>query len=214
MSNLKLYTKDELTQADNLMLNTKQIQWLLAKTPAKYIRKRPAKGGGEWSYVSGGYIKKVLNFMFGFDWDFQVLNFDMNLDAKQAIVHGRLTVRTNGQAIIKEQFGRADIKFRKNSEQPLDLGNDMKGATTDALKKCASELGIAADVYAPHEFKEIDVVDNEEEKHLESKFNEVIEALESYQGEDKEEIRQECKQAKKDGKGVEYFDEILKKLKA
>ena len=37
----------------------------------------------------------------------------------------------------------------------LDYGNDLKAATTDALKKCASELGIASDIYGANEFKEI-----------------------------------------------------------
>jgi hypothetical protein len=83
------------------------------------------------------------------------------------------------------QFGRVDIKFKKElafnedgtpkmtknsrgqeyqiketSRNPLDLGNDLKAASTDALKKCASELGIASDVYAPEEFKEIKVVED------------------------------------------------------
>jgi hypothetical protein len=31
----------------------------------------------------------------------------------------------------------------------------MKAAATDALKKCAAELGIASDVYGKNEFKEI-----------------------------------------------------------
>ena len=49
----------------------------------------------------------------------------------------------------------------------MDLGNDLKAATTDALKKCASELGIASDIYAPNEFKSIYVVPEEVfgEKH-------------------------------------------------
>ena len=37
----------------------------------------------------------------------------------------------------------------------LDYGNDLKAAATDALKKCASELGIASDIYGSEEFKEI-----------------------------------------------------------
>jgi len=36
----------------------------------------------------------------------------------------------------------------------VDFGNDMKAAATDALKKCASELGIASDVYGTAEYAE------------------------------------------------------------
>ena len=33
----------------------------------------------------------------------------------------------------------------------------MKAAATDALKKCASEIGIAADIYNADEFREIKI---------------------------------------------------------
>jgi len=81
--------------------------------------------------------------------------------AKQAIVHGKLTCRANGATVVKHQFGRADIKLRKADGVPLDLGNDLKAASTDALKKCASELGIASDVYGESEFKSITVTDEQ-----------------------------------------------------
>ena len=45
---------------------------------------------------------------------------------------------------------------------PLDLGNDFKAAATDALKKCASLLGIGADVYEADEFMEIQIVGSDE----------------------------------------------------
>jgi len=42
---------------------------------------------------------------------------------------------------------------------PLSIGNDLKSAATDCLKKCAAEIGIAADIYNKDEFKEIQVKD-------------------------------------------------------
>lgn len=75
MSNTKLVaTKDELSLVENNSLNEGQLQHLLKKTPSKYVKTRPAKGGGTWNYVSGGYVKKVLNLMFGWDWDFEILD--------------------------------------------------------------------------------------------------------------------------------------------
>ncbi len=136
-------------------LNAKQLLHILQKTPKNHIYSRPAKGGGEWEYVTGAYVKKVLNYVFGWMWDFQIV--DKGKEGDQIWVQGRLTIRNKaGQAmIVKEQFGRADIKFRKETKVALDYGNDMKAASTDSLKKCASELGIASDVYSRTEFKEI-----------------------------------------------------------
>ena len=161
MSEIKIYTKDELQKSENPALSAKQMDFLLKPTPKQFIRTRPGKGGGQFEYVSGAYVKKVLNLMFGFNWSFNVVNFDANLNAKQAIVHGRLTcIGSNGEQIVKEQFGRADLKFRRGSSEPLDLGNDLKAATTDALKKCASELGVAMDVYSGEEMRHIEVVED------------------------------------------------------
>lgn len=48
---------------------------------------------------------------------------------------------------------------------PLDLGNDFKAAATDALKKCASLMGIGADVYEADEFMEIQIIGSDEERY-------------------------------------------------
>jgi len=165
----KIYSKDELTKAENNILNDKQLDLLLGKTPENHIYKRPGKGGGEFRYVTGIYMKKSLNFLFGWDWDFEVMEFDVNMTAMQAIVLGKLTCRTGGKTIVKTQFGRVDIKQKRDGSGILDLGNDLKAAATDALKKCASEIGIASDVYGEKEFKEIKVQPEETfgEKHKE-----------------------------------------------
>ena len=156
----------ELSKVENPILNIDQLQVLLGKTPKSYQYERAAKGGGKWTYVTGTYIKKQLNILFGWDWDFEVIKFDMNLEAKQCIVLGKLTVRANGRTVIKNQFGRSDIKFKRADQTPLDLGNDLKAATTDALKKCASELGIASDIYGKEEFKQIKIIPDQDQSEL------------------------------------------------
>ena len=152
----KQYSQADLSLANDNSLNAKQLQLLLKKTPSQYVRQRPAKGGGVWQYVSGAYVRKVLNLMFGWDWDFEVLS-EM-VQNNQVIVKGKLTCRVNGKSIVKTQFGCKDIMMRKGTNEPLNLGNDFKSATTDALKKCSAEIGIAGDIYGKDEFKEIDVI--------------------------------------------------------
>lgn len=181
-------TQSELSKVGTNLLNKNQLNFLFAPTPKKHIYERPAKGGGNWQYVTGTYFKKVLNLMFGWNWDFEIMDEMVNMEAAQVIIKGKLTVRTgNQQAIIKMQYGRQDIKFKNDflldgagnkmmdsqgrpkkfkSKTPLDLGNDLKGAATDALKKCASELGIASDVYAPKEYKEISIIEDAEPREL------------------------------------------------
>jgi hypothetical protein len=161
MKDLKPVSISVLNKSEKQILNKEQLNFLLGKTPANHIYTRPGKGGGTWKFVTGTYVKKVLNSIFGWDWDFEIISFDVNMQAKQAIVHGKLTCRANGATVVKHQFGRADIKIRKADGAPLDLGNDLKAASTDALKKCASELGICSDVFGESEFKNITVTDEQ-----------------------------------------------------
>lgn len=160
--NTPLINAKDLCLVEDNGLNERQLAQILKKTPTKYLRTRPAKGGGTWEYVTGGYVKKCLNLLFGFDWDFEIL--DEKILHGEAIVKGRLTCRSNGKTISKMQFGNKDIMYRKqNAEEiskgservPLSIGNDLKAASTDCLKKCASEIGIAADIYNKEEFREV-----------------------------------------------------------
>lgn len=141
------------------VLSEKQILTIFQRTPAEHVYQRPGKGGETFDYVTGTYVKKVLNFVFGFNWDFEVVceeRDDLKAASPQARVLGRLTVRSKeGRAVVKMQYGRADLKFKKGTSIPVDLGNDMKAAATDALKKCAAELGVASDIYGKNEFREV-----------------------------------------------------------
>jgi hypothetical protein len=156
------------------ILNSKQINKIWTSTPRSFKYTRPAKGGGNWTYVKVSYIRKVLDSITGFNWDFDIETslaeaWEVAKLTKQVVVKGRLTIRVkhDGQwvSLTKTQFGRADVKFKKNSTETLDIGNDFKSATSDCLKKCASLLGIAADVYEAEEFQDINVTDPEEKKN-------------------------------------------------
>lgn len=157
MNDLALVKAEDLSLVDNNSLNEGQLKILLKKTPKQYIKQRPAKGGGQWNYVTGGYVRKVLNMLFGWDWDFEILDEKILIEAREVVVKGRLTCRSNGRTIIKTQYGNKDIICKLETDTPLSIGNDLKAAATDALKKCAAEIGIAADVYNAEDFKEVKV---------------------------------------------------------
>lgn len=170
-SNVIKISKKELSMVEDNSLNARQLQFLLAKTPSAYVKERPAKGGGKWKYVDGAYIRKVLNLMFGWDWDFEVV--ESNVLNGEVVVLGKLTCRVGYKKIVKMQYGNKDIMFKRGTKEPLSIGNDMKAAATDALKKCATELGLAQDVYNPESYKEIKVAEaNPEIQRLETLIDE------------------------------------------
>jgi hypothetical protein len=136
-------------------ITAKQLLVLLQSTPKDHRYTRPAKGGGTWDYVTGVYVKKVLNRVFGWLWSFDILSIEEKYN--QVICQGKLTInKPDGSPLIwKTDIGRADIKMKKDNSGPLDYGNDQKASATDCLKRCAFQLGIASDIYGKNEFKEI-----------------------------------------------------------
>lgn len=120
------------------------------ETPKEEIRHRKGRGGQMYSYTDGPYVIRTLNEAFGWDWDFEADNEELLMNNGQPFevkVRGRLTVRLNGQAVVKTQFGCQPIEMLSNGSAPVSIGDAYKGAATDALKKCASLLGIALDLY-------------------------------------------------------------------
>ena len=168
---ITLIKSKDLSLAEVSALNEAQLKYLLKRTPKEALRKRAAKGGGEWEYVSGGWVKKQLNLIYGFNWDFEITN-QMILHG-EAIVQGKLTCRSNGITIIKTQFGNKDVICRKGTDTPLSIGNDLKAAATDCLKKCAAEIGIAADVYNKMDFEDTLVVNETDVDRMVNKLNDL-----------------------------------------
>lgn len=133
-------------------LTEKQIVAIIAPTPKNVIRTRDGRGGEKWDYVPGWWVKKKLNFVFGFAYDFEILG--ERVDGDFITVKGRLTIRnpkTGIQIAKKDDFGGAAIKYYKRTKTPLDIPNDFKAAQTDCLKRCAVQLGFCMDVYGKEE---------------------------------------------------------------
>lgn len=162
-------------------LQENQALKMLQRTPQEHRYTRPGKGGQKWEYVTGAYVQKVLNYVFGWNWDFEIIKQELIGDkgAEQVITLGVLTVKdAQGHEIKKTQNGRKDVAYKKDSKIYLDLGNDYKASATDCLKKCASLLGVASDIYAKQEFKEIkQEAKQEQPRTIESKAEPVSSKL-------------------------------------
>ena len=112
----------------------------MQKTASMYIKSRE-KG---MKYVDVSYMTTALNLATLMDWSFEVIDTkDYVIDKKHHFaVLGRITIHTTeGKEIIKEQWGSQVLKAK------MEVGDALKAAASDALKKGASMLGIAADVY-------------------------------------------------------------------
>jgi hypothetical protein len=104
---------------------------------------RDLRGGVELEYVTGEQVTTRLNEELGFlAWNFRVLEHGIHAEADECWVLGELTVEVGGRTVTRQQFGSQKVKRSRSSGTPMDIGFDLKGAATDALKKCASLVGV------------------------------------------------------------------------
>jgi hypothetical protein len=105
---------------------------------------RDLRGGVELEYITGEQATTRLNETLGFlNWNFRVLEHGIHPEADECWVLAELTVNLDGRTVVRQQFGSQKVKRSRSSGTPLDIGFDLKGAATDALKKCASLIGVA-----------------------------------------------------------------------
>ena len=101
------------------------------------------RGGVEVTFVSGEQIVTRLNQVLGVSgWSFRVLKHEIHAEADEVWALGELVADIDGRCVTRQQFGSQKIRRSRSTGAPLDLGFDLKGASTDAMKKCASLLGV------------------------------------------------------------------------
>ncbi len=137
-------------------------------TPKDVVFQRPARGGLQVGYVPGWWFVGQANSLFNFLWNSEVL--DQTVGEKQVWVKVQLTITVPGRTVIekrsdgttvetkldpvtivKVQFGGADVKRLKSTNEIIDIADDLKSAATDGLKKCFSLVGFASDIYGKRE---------------------------------------------------------------
>jgi hypothetical protein len=105
---------------------------------------RDLRGGVELEYITGEQATTRLNETLGFlNWSFRIVEHGIHAEADECWALGELTVTIDGRTVNRQQFGSQKVKRSRSSGTPLDIGFDLKGAATDALKKCASLIGVA-----------------------------------------------------------------------
>jgi hypothetical protein len=104
---------------------------------------KDVRGGIELEYITGEQAVSRLNEVLGVaGWSFRILEHGYNQEADEIWVLAELTANFGGASVVRQQFGSQKVKRSRTTDSPLDIGFDLKGATTDALKKCASLIGV------------------------------------------------------------------------
>lgn len=102
------------------------------------------------SYITGEQCISRLNDVLGpAGWQFEIVAHGHQEEKDEIWVEGRLTAWFQGvdRPVYREQFGSQEVKRASGDGKLaagtiLDYGFDLKGAATDALKKCATGIGV------------------------------------------------------------------------
>src|SRR5438034_11506583 len=105
------------------------------------IQQRKGLDGNVLDYVAGAVVIQRLNEAFNAEWAFEIL--DHRIYEKEVVVLGKLTA----QGIAKCQFGKSKITRTKETKAEVSIGDDLKAATTDSIKKCATLFGVGLHLY-------------------------------------------------------------------
>jgi hypothetical protein len=114
---------------------------------APEVEKTLSKGGARLTYIPVSEVITRLNKVLGLDsWSFNILSCSRDaIDPDYIVAHVRLMWHTDAtrpdSCIIRDGFGGQKIK-RTKAGDIVDLGDEMKGAVSDALKKAAQTLGV------------------------------------------------------------------------
>lgn len=103
------------------------------------IRQREGQGGRMLSYVEAHSVIARLNEACDV-WSFEIVEFQ-TLD-EEVVVVAKLTA----DGIVKMAFGGSSIT-RDREGRAVSIADDLKAAGSDALKKAASLLGVALELY-------------------------------------------------------------------
>ena len=107
------------------------------------IKQREGNYGKTLDYIEGHAIIQRLNDAFDARWSFEILEHEIQKDNDEVIVLGKLSA---GDA-VKTQFGSSRITRAIETGEVISLADDLKAAATDAIKKCATLLGVGLNLY-------------------------------------------------------------------
>ncbi len=111
------------------------------KTPKAYIKKKM-----DMDYVEIGYMKKVAEKHYP-GWSWEVIKTEF-AGTEAYVVHGRLKWYDNGVQRVGDMTAAHRIQKKRGTQEYVDLGNDIKSANTDCMKKAFNMyMNIADDVY-------------------------------------------------------------------
>ena len=168
------------------------------------IRQREGSFGKTLDYLETHTVINRLNEALGGNWSFHIVDHVVREDLSEVIVIGKLVA----EDVVKMQIGSASLKRHRQTGELVSLGDDLKAAASDALKKAATMLGVGLQLYrneqlqppAPQTQKPSqrpstnDPAPSTKQTRLSAKQHQLILKLAAEAGLSKEELNRQCQQ--------------------
>lgn len=135
------------------------------------------KGGTNLTYIPVSEVITRLNKVLGVDkWSFTIIRCERDaIDPEFVVAHVRLEYDiTEFHSISRDGVGGQKIKRTKQGTI-VDLGDEFKGAISDALKKAAQTLGVGLYLARSEDAMEI-------EQAMDAPIDESVQAWENFVG--------------------------------
>jgi len=117
------------------------IKALVTPFPAEAIRSRRGAHGENLHYIETWRVIDRLNTAFEHCWAFRILEW--KLMENEVVVH----VELEAGGLVKQAFGASSITRSRDSGDPVSIGDDIKSAASDGLKKAGTLFGVALHLY-------------------------------------------------------------------
>jgi len=132
-----LTATDEIRKS--ITVKHKKVSFM--KTPKPYIKQKAGM-----DYVEYSYMRDIADKEFA-GWSWEIVSTEM-LGSAAYVVHGRLKWYDEGIWRTGDMVAAHRIQTKRGTGDFVDIGNDVKAANTDAIKKAFNMyMNIADDVY-------------------------------------------------------------------
>ena len=130
-------------------------------TPKPFVKKKMGL-----DYVEYSYMREVADKEYP-GWSWLIINTE-NLGSEAYVIHGRLKWYDEGIWREGDMTAAHRIQKKRGTNEFVDIGNDIKSANTDCIKKAFNfYLNIADDVYR-NQVEDMELSDDQKSTLIES----------------------------------------------
>jgi len=139
------------------MTTTNDLYARLSEPFPAEMEKTRTKGGTKLTYIPVSEVITRMNTVIGVgNWEQEVVSvYRDTLDPDFIVAHVRVNALVEGRLVTRDGLGGQTVKRTKAGEI-VDLGDEFKGAVSDAFKKACQTLGVGLYLARSEEAMEVE----------------------------------------------------------